>query len=89
MRASSMDTPVATGTSFFSFTPEATIVPYVETEDEEDEEVEEETPEAQSLSLKSETTTCVAVEAKRAERVEVVKPYNGAFNFRPANHTIK
>ena len=83
------NTPVATGTSFFSFTPEATIVPYVETEDEEDEEVEEETPEAQSLSLKSETTTCVAVEAKRAERVEVVKPYNGAFNFRPANHTIK
>ena len=55
----------------FEFTPEATIVPYVEEQPEQPEQ-----PEAQSLSATI-NAECYAVEAKRAEYVEVVKPYLG------------
>ena len=55
----------------FEFTPEATIVPYVEEQPEQPEQ-----PEAQSLSATINAES-YAVEAKRAEYVEVVKPYRG------------
>ncbi len=67
----------------FEFTPAATIAPYVEEQPEQPEQ-----PEAQSLSATINAES-YAVEAKRAERVEVVKPYYGEFKRNLAKATIQ
>ena len=67
----------------FEFTPAATIAPYVEEQPEQPEQ-----PEAQSLSATINAES-YAVEAKRAERVEVVKPYYGEFKRNLTKATIQ